>query len=131
MKKGLIVSIVLLLILTACNNFGTATKVPLVIMKTDIVDGKAEHKDYKTISKKADIDFVFDLVTANEKEKKTEMPDGNPDYGFYFDNPEAKAVFHDLWVISDKKAVISDTATYLELSEGDSVRLYEIFGIDF
>jgi hypothetical protein len=132
MKKGLFISIMFLFLLTACsNNFGTATKVPLVIMKTVIVDGKADHSPYKTINKKADIDFVLKLVTENGMEKKTEMPEGNPDYGFYFDHPEAKAVFHDLWIISDKKAVIGDSAGYIELSEADSVRLYKIFGIEF
>jgi hypothetical protein len=131
MKKGLFVSIMLLFILTGCNNFGTATKVPLVIMKTVIVEGKVDHSHYKTINKKADIDFVFDLVTENEKEEKTGMPNGNPDYGFYFDDPNAKAVFHDLWIISEKKAVVGDSANDIQLSEEDSIKLYKIFDIDF
>ncbi|NRD76614.1 hypothetical protein HPT25_03800 [Bacillus sp. BRMEA1] len=124
--KFSIINSLFLSLLAGCALY--PNKEPLVINKYD--EAGNEHL-YKTINSDEKVKEVKKVLNnakwANSKFKM----ERKPDYTFYFDNPNAKAVEYRLWITQNKKQIeVSEgIGNFAKLSVKDSEIIFSIFEI--
>ena len=103
-------------------------KVPLVINKFD-EDGNTHH--YKTINSDQKIKEVKKVLNNAKWEIAKVKMEGYPDYTFYFDNPNAKAVGYKVWITPNKNQLemIMGMDRHTKISEVDSAIIFSIFEV--
>jgi hypothetical protein len=115
-----------LALLTGCSFY--PNKTPLIINKND---GDGNTHLYKTINSDEKIKEVKKVLINDKWENSKVEMERYPDYTFYFDNPNAKAVEYSLWITPNKKQIeISEgIGKFAKLSEEDSAIIFSIFEI--
>ena len=130
MKKAITVVFLFTLLLAGCNTANESDENhPIVVHKLETASGKSVSQHHKTVKKQQDISFVKKIIKKDGHEEMVEMPSAESDYTFYFDNPYAKSILFQLWILPGNKAVIGHDGWYVALSQEDSEKLINIFNI--